>query len=196
MYKAMLLVLCAVLLVVASVMGTLAYLQMTTGTVQNTFTVGNVTIELKEYEIDANGEKTSVEVTASNGLVQVNGIKMVPSRVIQKNPFITIGDTSEECYLYVRVTEIDEKDYLTINWTSGDWILSDNEEYYYYKTTVGGNTGINRVDVFTSVTCNNAITVYDPLAAPIIKITAYAVQKEGFNNPQTAWEQSGVDAPV
>ena len=42
MYKAMLLVLCAVLLVAGSVMGTLAYLKAQTGTVTNAMTVGKV----------------------------------------------------------------------------------------------------------------------------------------------------------
>ena len=45
--KALLLTLCAVLLVAASVMGTMAYLT-STDKVENTFTVGNVKITLDE----------------------------------------------------------------------------------------------------------------------------------------------------
>ena len=55
--KALVLTLCAVLLVVATVMGTLAYLTAETGPVTNTFTVGKVDIELKETKTpDADGK--------------------------------------------------------------------------------------------------------------------------------------------
>ena len=53
--KALLLVLCAVLLVAASVMGTMAYLT-STDEVKNTFTVGNVKLRLDEAKVDAAGE--------------------------------------------------------------------------------------------------------------------------------------------
>ena len=52
--KALLLSLCAVLLVVASVMGTMAYLT-STDTVTNTFTVGNVQIKLDEAAVNPDG---------------------------------------------------------------------------------------------------------------------------------------------
>jgi predicted ribosomally synthesized peptide with SipW-like signal peptide len=50
MYKVMLLVLCAALLIAGSVMGTLAYLK-DTKSVTNTFTVGKVEITLDEAKI-------------------------------------------------------------------------------------------------------------------------------------------------
>ena len=52
--KALLLTLCAVLLVAASVMGTMAYLT-STDKVENTFTVGNVTITLDEAKVNTDG---------------------------------------------------------------------------------------------------------------------------------------------
>ena len=52
--KAILMALCAVLLVAASVMGTLAYLT-STDTVTNTFTVGNVQIKLDEAKVNEEG---------------------------------------------------------------------------------------------------------------------------------------------
>ena len=54
--KAILLVLCVILLVVASVMGTLAYLTDTEA-VTNTFTVGKVGITLDETDVDETGIK-------------------------------------------------------------------------------------------------------------------------------------------
>ena len=65
--KALLLTLCAVLLVAASVLGTMAYLT-STDTVTNTFTVGNVKIDLIESSLHrenagiANGETSTSEL--------------------------------------------------------------------------------------------------------------------------------------
>ena len=52
--KALLLTLCAVLLVAASVLGTMAYLT-STDEVQNTFTVGQVSIKLDEAKANTDG---------------------------------------------------------------------------------------------------------------------------------------------
>ena len=52
--KALLLTLCAVLLVAATIFGTMAYLT-STDTVTNTFTVGKVNIKLDEAKANSDG---------------------------------------------------------------------------------------------------------------------------------------------
>ena len=52
--KALLMSLCAVLLVAASVLGTMAYLTDSKD-VKNTFTVGNVAIKLDEAKVNTDG---------------------------------------------------------------------------------------------------------------------------------------------
>ena len=52
--KAMLLTVCALVLVAATVMGTLAYLT-STDEVKNTFTVGKVAITMDEAKVDEKG---------------------------------------------------------------------------------------------------------------------------------------------
>ncbi|MDY5347494.1 MAG: hypothetical protein SPG37_07790, partial [Eubacteriales bacterium] len=54
--KALLLTLCAMLLVAASIFGTVAYLTSKTENVVNTFTVGQVKITLDEAKVDADGK--------------------------------------------------------------------------------------------------------------------------------------------
>lgn len=63
--KALLLTFGAVLLVAASVFGTLAYLTAT-DTVTNTFTVGKMQITLDEALVDANGETTDGDRVKKN----------------------------------------------------------------------------------------------------------------------------------
>ena len=174
MYKAMALVLCAILLVAGSVMGTLAYLQAKTGTVKNTFTVGKVAITLQETYVDADGQSQTNTTGYDN-------FKLVPGREIEKNPYITVDAGSEDCYLFVEVTNNIAEAYGTINWAAGWNKLSGN--IWYYDAT--DNAG-ERVDVFTSFNCTN-FEKYEGAANPAINITAYAVQAEGFADANAAW---------
>ena len=91
--KALLLTLCAVLLVAASVLGTMAYLT-STDTVTNTFTVGKVEIKLDE-----------TDVTNPNGpRVQANSYKLMPGTTYTKDPTVTVKAGSEESYVRMKVT--------------------------------------------------------------------------------------------
>lgn len=91
--KALLLTLCAVLLVAASVLGTMAYLT-STDTVTNTFTIGKVEITLDE-----------TDVTNPNGpRVKANSYKLMPGTTYTKDPTVTVKAGSEESYVRMKVT--------------------------------------------------------------------------------------------
>ena len=91
--KALLLTLCAVLLVAASVLGTMAYLT-STAKVENTFTIGKVEITLDE-----------TDVTNPNGpRVKANSYKLMPGTTYTKDPTVTVKAGSEESYFRMKVT--------------------------------------------------------------------------------------------
>lgn len=91
--KALLLTLCAVLLIAASVLGTMAYLT-STDTVTNTFTVGKVEITLDE-----------TDVTNPNGpRVKANSYKLMPGTTYTKDPTVTVLKGSEDSYVRMKVT--------------------------------------------------------------------------------------------
>ena len=96
--KALLLTLCAVLLVAASVLGTMAYLT-STDTVTNTFTIGKVEIKLDEAKVNANG--IPVEGAAR---VTGNSYKLMPGNTYTKDPTVTVKAGSEESYVRMKVT--------------------------------------------------------------------------------------------
>ena len=178
--KVLLLALCAILLVGATIAGTVAYLT-SQKTVTNTFTVGKVSITLTEDKINVQtGEKlTGSEAGTTDNL---QNIKLVPGREIEKNPVITVSNDSEECYLFVKI-ENGLTSAGTINGME-DWGLAnttlntDTVKYYRYETTA--NAG-DEIAVFTSFTCNATITEYDAaLDGATIVITAYAIQKENL----------------
>lgn len=96
--KALLLTLCAVLLVAASVMGTMAYLTSNEEVV-NTFTVGSVNIKLDEAKVDDDGK-----AVAGADRVKANEYKLLPGLTYTKDPTVTVLKGSEESYVRMKVT--------------------------------------------------------------------------------------------
>ena len=96
--KALLLTLCAVLLIAASVLGTMAYLT-STDTVTNTFTVGKVEIKLDEAKVNADG----IPVEGADR-VTANSYKLMPGTTYTKDPTVTVKAGSEESYVRMKVT--------------------------------------------------------------------------------------------
>lgn len=96
--KALLLTLCAVLLVAASVLGTMAYLT-STAKVENTFTIGKVEIKLDEAKVTADG--MPVEGAAR---VTENSYKLMPGTTYTKDPTVTVLKGSEDSYVRMKVT--------------------------------------------------------------------------------------------
>ena len=106
--KVLLSLLCAVLLVVTSIAGTVAYLT-STKTVTNTFTVGDVEILLDEKNVDhdkydENG-KLSTEATATEPeRDQENDYHLLPNTKHTKDPRVTVKAGSEESYVRMILT--------------------------------------------------------------------------------------------
>lgn len=106
-FKALLVVACALLLVAASVFGTMAYLTSTTGEVKNTFTVGNVAITLDEAKVNVNGKPVDAngkEVELAKApRVTSNQYKLIPSHEYTKDPTIHVTAGSEDAYVRMNV---------------------------------------------------------------------------------------------
>lgn len=95
--KALLMTLCAVLLVAASVLGTMAYLT-STDEVENTFTVGNVKIALDEAKVNADGTVNGTD------RVKGNEYKLMPGHTYVKDPTVTVKAPSVDSYVRMKVT--------------------------------------------------------------------------------------------
>lgn len=116
--RALLLLACAVLLVSLSVGATLAYLTSTTKEVNNTFTVGHVTITLDEGDVweaadeDVAKKKDGSLVTEEDlgkhkdtGVprVQTNNYDLFPGHTYDKDPIIHVDAKSEDCYVVAKI---------------------------------------------------------------------------------------------
>lgn len=117
--KALLMSLCAVLLVAASVLGTMAYLTDSKD-VKNTFTVGNVAIKLDEAKVDENG--TQVVDKDGNPVARVteNEYKLLPGHTYTKDPTVTVLKPSVASYVRMKVT-FNKASALIAMCTDPDW---------------------------------------------------------------------------
>jgi len=96
--KALALALCAVLLVVTSVLGTMAYLTDTDKAI-NTFTVGQVHIKLDEADVNTDGT-----VIEGADRVKTNEYHLLPGHTYFKDPTVTVLGGSEDSYVRMIMT--------------------------------------------------------------------------------------------
>lgn len=101
--KALLMSLCAVLLVAASVLGTMAYLTDSKD-VKNTFTVGNVAIKLDEAKVDEMGNLVKNQDDTLADRVTQNEYKLLPNHTYTKDPTVTVLAPSVASYVRMKVT--------------------------------------------------------------------------------------------
>lgn len=196
--KALMLVLCAVLLVTASVLGTMAYLT-STDKVVNTFTVGKVAITLDEAQVKEDGTPV-----AGAARVKQNAYHLLPGHGYLKDPTVHVQANSEDSFIFVKVENgIEKYEAGTgVNPTIAKQIadcgwqpLKDDNNVdvkdVYYKTYTK-SAEITNLPVFGHFTiADNANTVEgwnDISAAANVTVTAYAVQKSGFNTAFDAWQ--------
>ena len=106
--RVLLLLACAVMLVSLSVGATLAYLQSTTQTVKNTFTVGFVNIGLSEGQVWLAGDDVDEDLLGTHtdgGETRVghNNYDLFPGHTYDKDPRIDIDTGSEDCYVVAKI---------------------------------------------------------------------------------------------
>ena len=204
--KALLLTLCAVLLVAASVLGTMAYLT-STDEVTNTFTVGQVKIKLDEAKANPDGS-----LVANADRVKANEYKLLPGHTYNKDPMVTVLSGSEPSYVKMTVTfskanELDAifapggADLTSIfnGYDAAKWIAKGNTKdatantrtyEFWYKETVGAPTADVALDaLFDSITVPGTITNEQlaTIEGMTITVNAYAIQADGFANAEAAW---------
>ena len=173
--RRMLFTLALVLVVaVASVGGTIAWLTATTAPVVNTFTYGNINITL-------------AETTGTN-------YKIIPGVDIEKDPKVTVKGGSEACWLFVKVEETGTFVANKVTYIIADgWTALEGQSGVYYRE-VGAVTADTPFDVLegNKVTVSQNLTkddIKNITTNPTLTFTAYAVQKDNINSAADAWSK-------
>lgn len=173
--KAFALFLALALVVGGVVGGTVAWLTATSDSVVNTFTVGDINIELTETKPEN------------------RQAKMVPGNTIGKDPTVTVKKDSEACWLFVKVEESRNLgDFITYVMADGWTALTGVDGVYYREvpaTTADVSFAVlkgNAVTVKTDVTKAN-MNALTAATYPTLTFTAYAVQKDNVADAAAAW---------
>ena len=208
--KVLVLALCAILLVSATILGTMAYLT-SQDTVTNTFTVGSVSITLDETEVNPDG---TAKTPANRN--QANTYKLMPGHEYTKDPVIHVGELSEDCWVFVKVeNEIaaieaagtekmkDGTCYVPIaeQITQNGWTALEEGSNVYYKQytkdqadkdlkvfanfMISGKVDNDTLDAYAPKEADDGTNVYKSIV-----VTGYAVQKDGFATAKAAWDET------
>ena len=197
--KAIVAVVALVLVLCCAMGGTLAWLVAKTDPVVNTFTYGDINIDLSESDdLD---------------------LKMIPGNSIKKDPVVTVKKSSEACWLFVEVKESENfDDFMTYaiaeGWTlyntttSGSNIKTDNttaDTYVIYREVVkttkdelfyvlagkegyqNGYVTVNdtvRKEMLNALDKNEDGSDKTEKTYPTLTFTAYAVQKDNLTLEQ------------
>ena len=151
---------------------TLAWLTAKTSSVTNTFTYGDINIELKE----TTGES----------------YKMVPGNTIAKDPKVTVKANSETCWLFVKVEKSNNfDDFMTYGIADGWTALAGVDGVYYREVTSSTTDTEYYVLSGNSVTVKDSVTKEDFAGLkgtmPTLTFTAYACQKDNVTTATQAW---------
>lgn len=163
--------------------GTVAWLVSKPDPIVNVFTVGNINAELAETKKE---------------------FKIVPGVDIAKDPVATVKAKSEDCYLFVQLTE---ENWPNFTETTEAGSTTRKVEYeiakgwtkledgVYYREVAKSDTEDqpfdvlkgNKVTVSSTLTKENADAI-QKAEAPKLTVAVYAVQKEGMPSAAEAWK--------
>ena len=193
--KALLLILCAMLLLIASALGTVAYLTVQ-DTVTNTFSVGKVDATL----IEGSAGKRSMRARSTGAPVDENDHILMPGHTYTKDHTIHVDAVSEDSYIFVKVengiasyeaaSSAEEGGYRTIadQITANGWTALESAADVYYREYTKSSTGSDFAVFNTFKIADNANDAesWGSCDAQVV-VTAYAVQKDGFDTASAAW---------
>lgn len=203
--KSIVLAFCALLLVTATIMITIAYLT-DSSTVVNTFTIGKVDLTLDEAVVDKDGTPTGERTEKGNNY------HLLPGITYTKDPTVTVTKGSEESYVRMLLT-LTHSSQLDAIFTPSNTIL--NEFFNGYDSTTWIYSGetkdtanntityefrykdkVKAVDsdlpldaLFDSITVPGSLTgeQLETIAGLEITVEAHAIQATGFTDSNAAW---------
>lgn len=161
--------------------GTVAWLVSKPKPIVNVFTVGNINATLTETKKE---------------------FKIVPGVDIDKDPVATVEANSEDCYLFVQLTEANWPTFTEADKTTRkvEYKIADGwtelEKGVYYRVVAKNDKEDqsfhvlqgDKVTVSSTLTKEEASKIKTTATeAPKLTVAVYAVQKEGMGSAAEAW---------
>ena len=213
--KVLLLAVTAVALVVVSIMGTMAYLT-SSAAVANSFSIGNVGIQMFESHVNPDGTKMDPNEGANGTRKTSSGnvYNLVPAKTYVKDPTIYVDAASEESFLFLKIRNDiraieDQSNTMRSQLEANGWEVhhtNQNVIVYVYKYTIGANGTAVKSDGNGGTTPMTEIPVFEKFTIAAnadtskyggarVSLVAYAIQKSGFvdDDPGMADAKTAID---
>lgn len=157
--------------------------------VENTFTVGSVTISMDETDVDNS--------TGDKDRDTENKYHLLPGHEYTKDPIIHVASTSEDCYLFVTVSneiaaiEATGDTSVASQMAAKGWKAVEGQTnlYVYIGTAEGASAPLavkanENITVFEKIVISGSVdnTTLANYKDKTITVNAYAVQKDGFES--------------
>ena len=200
--KPLILTLALVITISGAVSGSLAWLTAATNILTNTFTIGDIKIDLEETD-DGDGDEDN------------NSYEIILGEPIDKDPWVTVFPGSKACWLFVKI-QVSDNFHTLLSFDKADgWsVLSEdanNGSYVYYRAVdeIPEDADALKFDVLLNNQVNVAkpenpndpndpinVAIKEIIATnnyPVMKIRAYAVQRDSaydeIGSAAAAWAQ-------
>ena len=194
--KPVALILALVLLVGSVIGGTVAWLIATPDPVVNTFTYGDINIDLDETDTQLDGDSNP----------NTNEYEMMPGQSIKKDPVITVKAGSEEMWLFVKLEKSSNFDTFMEYTVADGWTALSGVDGVYYQHITAED--VATADKEITVIKNNTVTVKESVTKdqlnaldsgssanyPTLTVAAYAVQYAGNATAADAWAKITANA--
>ena len=187
--KLMAIVAATAMLIVGIVGTSLAWLMVSTNSITNVFTFGDIVITLEETKGSAHDPSNPNERFYS----------MKPDQTLEKDPIVTVEGDSEDCWLFIKIEEGNNLDNYIEYGVAEGWTLlpgiedTATELIYYRSVTKSENDQAfsvladDQVHVLSSLTADDLSGITEN-NAPTLTFTAYAIQTaESFTTATQAW---------
>lgn len=190
--KAMVMILSLMLVVGLSVGGTLAWLTATSGEVKNTFTVGDIKIDIWEHDYNPDNNTLGTTTVKEN-----KDYKFVPGATLPKDPYVVVENGSEACWLFVTVDAKNNtsNNVTIVNYTvdSAVWTQVPGKTNVWYTQVSASEAAAGKT---FNVLANKQVTVSDDVtkamvtaitqSKPTLSFKAYAIQSANLSNDNGA----------
>lgn len=193
--KSLALIVALVLLVGSMIGGTAAWLIATPDPVVNTFTYGDININLNETDTRLDND----------GNPNTNKYEMMPGQSITKDPKITVKSGSEDMWLFVKLEKSSNFDSFMEYIVADGWTALSGVDGVYYQQIFAKD--VETADKEIMVIKNDTVTVKESVTKeqlnaldsgssenyPTLTVTAYAVQYAGNDTVAVAWAKITVN---
>ena len=195
--KTLALILTVVLILGGVVGGTVAWLIANPDPVVNTFTYGDINIDLEETDTNLDEDDDP----------NTNEYEMMPGQEIVKDPKITVKAGSESNWLFVKLEKSENFDDFMEYTVADGWMPLEGTENVYFRLVMEDD--VKDADAAFEVIKDNKVTVREDVTKemlnaldpegedanyPTLTVSAYAVQYVGFEPEITEGAEEPTDA--